>query len=243
MSTFRGILFYCYLAVSLIFLAAGVLITMPFSSAIWRYNMFCRPWGRVSIYVLELLCGVHHRVIGQENMPSADQSVVVLSKHQSAWDSFWLGGYLTNPACFLYKKSLNWIPGLGWALWGMDMLSADRKKGRSSFESFMEKGPKKLAQGFWICLFPEGTRVPPGEHVKYKTGGARFACATGTPILPICHNAGHCWPKDSIAKIPGTITVSIGPLIQTVGRDPHEVTREVEEWIENELVRLEKEEC
>ena len=96
----------------------------------------------------------------------------------------------------------------------------------------------KLREGFWISLFPEGTRVPPGERVRYKTGGARFACQSGTPIVPVCHNAGHCWPKNSIAKHPGTITVSVGPVIETKGRDPHEVTAEVEKWIEDELERI-----
>lgn len=242
MSTFRGLLFYCYLALSLIALVTGVLITTPFTSSMWRYEVFCRPWARMGLWAARVLCGIRYRVVGEENMPAADQPVVVLAKHQSAWDPFWLGAHLRNPVCFLYKKSLNWIPLLGWTLWAMDMLSVDRSKGRSSFESFMTKGPQKLAQGFWIALFPEGTRVPYGEHVAYKTGGARFACSSGTPILPICHNAGVCWLKDSIAKKPGTVTVSIGPLIQTAGREPHEVTREVQNWIETELERIMSEE-
>ncbi len=238
MASVRGFLFYCYLALSLVALAFGVLVTHPFASTRWRYEAFCRPWAKLCLKMLEWICGVKYVMKGMDRMPGADQQVVVLAKHQSAWDPFWLGAHLTNPACFLYKKSLNWVPGLGWALWSLDMLSIDRGQGRSSFESFLRKGPKKLAQGFWICLFPEGTRVPPGESVRYKTGGARFACQTGTPILPICHNAGTCWPKNSIAKRAGTITVSIGPLIQTAGRDPHEVTREVETWIEEELKTL-----
>ena len=175
---------------------------------------------------------------GMENMPSASTPAVVLVKHQSAWDPFWLGAYLPAPACFIYKRSINWIPLLGWVVWSMDFLAIDRSKGRSAYEAFLKMGPRKLAEGWWITLFPEGTRVPPGERVRYKTGGARFACQTGTPVVPICHNAGHCWPKNSISKRPGTITVSVGTLIETKGREPHEVTAEVEAWIENELLRL-----
>ncbi len=238
MSTLRALLFYLYLALSIIVLAVLVLASKPFLSTMRRYEYFCRPWAKLTLSVLELVCGIRYRMIGMENMPSEREQVVVLAKHQSAWDPFWLGAHLSAPACFLYKKSLNLIPGLGWALWAMDMLSIDRARGRSAFESFMRKGPEKLAQGFWICLFPEGTRVPPGEHVTYKTGGARFASAVGVPILPIAHNAGYCWPKQSLAKRAGTITVSVGPLIQTAGRDPHEVTREVEAWIEQELDRI-----
>ena len=102
----------------------------------------------------------------------------------------------------------------------------------------MHRGPEFLRRGWWITLFPEGTRVPPGERVRYKTGGARFACSTGTPILPIAHNAGLFWPKNSIAKKAGTITVEVGPIIETAGREPHEVTLEVEAWIERTTARL-----
>ena len=117
----------------------------------------------------------------------------------------------------------------------------DRQHGRSSYESFLRQGPVKFRQGFWICLFPEGTRARPGERVRYKTGGARFAKATNTAVLPICINAGHCWPKDSIAKNAGVVTVSIGALIETQDRDPHEITAEAEAWIEAELERIESE--
>lgn len=236
--TLRGWLFYICLSLSIIVLAVCVLCTTPFLSVFERYERFCRPWAKFSLKLLEVLCGVRLQMKDLENMPAADVPVVVLAKHQSAWDPFWLGAYLSAPACFLYKRSINWIPVLGWVVCVMDMLAIDRSRGRSAFESFLSKGPKKLKEGWWICLFPEGTRVPPGEHVRYKTGGARFACQTGTPILPICHNAGHCWPKNSIAKIPGTITVSVGPLIETTGREPHEVSAEVEKWIEDELLRL-----
>ena len=238
MSILRGWLFYLALSLTIIGLTVCILVTTPFLSVQRRYELFCRPWARLVLTLLRVICGIRLEMKGMENMPPATEPMVVLAKHQSAWDPFWLGAYLAGPACFIYKKSINWIPLLGWVVWAMDMLAIDRSKGRSAFEAFMKKGPVKLKQGWWICLFPEGTRVPPGERVRYKTGGARFACQSGTPILPICHNAGHCWPKNSIAKHPGTITVSVGPVIQTKGREPHEVTAEVEAWIEGELARL-----
>lgn len=232
-------LFYIVLAVAIIVLTVLLLVTKPFLSLEWRYEHICRPWAAAVLELLRVICGVRIEEIGMEHMPSSG-SYVVLAKHQSALDPFWLGARLTRPACFLYKKSLNRIPALGWALWSMEMLAIDRSQGRSAFENFMKKGPEVLQRGWWICLFPEGTRVPPGERVAYKTGGARFACSTGTPILPIAHNAGRCWPKNSIAKLPGTIRVSVGPIIQTAGRDPHEVSREVETWIESESARLDQ---
>lgn len=239
MSTLRGIVFYVALSVTIIVLTVLLLVTKPFLSLERRYESICRPWAALSLWLLRVICGIRIEEQGMENMP-AEGGIVVLAKHQSALDPFWLGARLKRPACFLYKKSLNRLPGLGWALWSMDMLAVDRSQGRSAFENFMKKGPEVLRRGWWVCLFPEGTRVPPGERVPYKTGGARFACSTGTPILPIAHNAGHCWPKNSIAKMPGVVRVSVGPLIPTAGRDPHEVSREVEMWIENETARLDE---
>ena len=234
----RGWIFYLCLSVSIICLTVGVLVSLPFTSVKWRYDVFGRNWAKLVLWMLDVICGVKLAMKGMENMPSASMPAVVLVKHQSAWDPFWLGAYLPAPACFIYKRSINWIPLLGWVVWSMNFLAIDRSKGRSAFEAFVKMGPEKLKEGWWITLFPEGTRVRPGEHVRYKTGGARFACQTGTPIVPICHNAGWCWPKNSIAKVPGTITVSVGPVIETKGREPHEVTAEVEAWIENELERL-----
>lgn len=226
----RGLVFYVCLAVTIVGLTVGLLATWPFLSYERRYELICRPWSKLVLRLLELICGVRSRASGLENMP--DGPCVVLVKHQSAWDPFWLGAWLKRPPCFIYKKSLHWIPLLGWALASMRMMAIDRSKGRQAFEQFMARGPELERRGWWVTLFPEGTRVPPGEHVRWKTGGARFACATGLPVLPVAHNAGLCWPKNSVAKVPGMIDVVVGPLIETKGRDPHEVTAEVEAWIE-----------
>lgn len=228
--TLRGWVFYLVLAVTIIGLTLALLGTWPFMSYERRYELICRPWAKLVLWLLDVLCGVKCQATGMENMP--DVPCVVLVKHQSAWDPFWLGAYLKHPPCFIYKKSLNWLPFLGWALASMHMIAIDRSKGRQAFAQFMERGPELESRGWWVTLFPEGTRVPPGEHVRWKTGGARFACAMGLPVLPIAHNAGKCWPKNSVAKIPGMIDVVVGPLIETKGRDPHDVTAEVEAWIE-----------
>lgn len=239
MHMIRGLLFYLAMALSVIVLMVLLLATKPFVSLDVRYERICRPWAKFILRLLRVICGIRIEEEGMENMPR-DGAYVVLAKHQSALDPFWLGARLARPACFLYKKSLHMIPCLGWAIWSMDMLAVDRSQGRSAFENFMRKGPDVLKRGWWICLFPEGTRVPPGERVPYKTGGARFACATNTPIIPIAHNAGHCWPKNCIAKYPGVVRISVGPVIPTEGRDPHEISREVEAWIEAETARLDR---
>lgn len=230
MDAIRGFCFYVVLGVTVIFLSLAALLAAPFTNEVWRYEKLCRPWAKFILRTLEVICGVDVKVEGWENMPPATSAHVVLAKHQSAWDPFWLGAWLPARASFLYKKSLHWIPVVGWLIWSMNMLAIDRSQGRSAFQNFMAKGPEYLRRGWWICLFPEGTRVPPGESWPLKTGGARFAVAHGVPILPIAHNAGRCWPKNSVAKHPGTITVVIGKPIETVGREPHELTESLRTW-------------
>lgn len=230
-NTVRGFIFYIVLAITVIPVCFIVLILTPFTRAETRYGVM-RAWGRFVITALRVICGVRVQVKGMENCPKGP--VVVLSKHQSAWETFWLGAYLPYPGAYVYKESLNRIPFFGWALWSFGLLSIDRSNGRSAFRSLVTKGPAFLKRGWWIILFPEGTRVPPGEHVKFKTGGARLAAATGAPILPVALNSGVCWPKNSIAKIPGTITVSIGKPIPTEGRDLKAVEAEVADWITTE---------
>ena len=196
------------------------------------------PLGALRARVLTRHLRVSYRVLGAENLPDAETPCVVLAKHQSAWDPFWLGAELPGGACFLYKRSLHWIPVIGWLLMSMHMVPIDRAKGRSAFQGFMTIGRERLREGWWICLFPEGTRVAPGQRIPLKTGGARFACATGVPVVPVMHDAGRCWPKNSISKHPGVITVVVGEPIDTTGLEPHDVTQRVQEWyvaVEKEL--------
>ena len=143
MNLLRGWLFYIVLSFSILVLAVCVLCTTPFASVKWRYEAICRPWAKFVLALLRVICGIRLEMKGMENLPPADTQAVVLMKHQSAWDPFWLGAYLPAPACFIYKRSINWIPVLGWVVCAMDMLAIDRSKGRSAFEAFMKKGPVK----------------------------------------------------------------------------------------------------
>lgn len=118
------------------------------------------------------------------------------------------------------------------------MIPIDRAKSRDAFEQVVQVGQLRLNEGRWPILFPEGTRVQPGKKVRYKQGGASLAVRCQAPVIPIAHNAGECWPRNSFLKRPGLITVSIGPLIATEGRTATEVNKEVEAWIEAEVRRL-----
>lgn len=235
MNSLRGMLFYIVLGISVIPLSLALLLMVPFTGNEARYDLI-RLWGRFMLAALSVICGIRTRVSGLENCPEG--AAVVLSKHQSAWECFWLGCCLPKRCAYVYKESLNRIPFFGWAVWSIGLLSINRSDPRSAFRTFMTKGVDFLNRGWWIALFPEGTRVPPGKHVKYKSGGVRLAASQGAPILPVALNSGLCWPKDSIAKLPGTITVTVGRPIATAGRPVKEVEAEVEQWIEAESDRL-----
>jgi len=197
-----------------------------------RYWVTAR-WNVTVIWLGKVLCGMRYRVIGAENLP--DEPVILLSKHQSAWETIFLLMYTPRPLVFVFKKELHYIPFFGWGLALLRMIPIDRSKGKDAFAHVVIQGKKRLANGQWIIMFPEGTRIPVGEKGFYKGGGARLAVETQTTVVPIAVNSGDCWPKNSFIKQPGLITVSIGKPINAAGRNPVELMQEVETWIESEM--------
>jgi 1-acyl-sn-glycerol-3-phosphate acyltransferase len=211
------------------------IFTLP-CTPVWRIRLIAVPWTRSVLAALRLCCGVKVVVQGREHLP--DAPVIVLSKHQSAWETLAFMGYSPRPPCFVFKKELLYIPFFGWGIALMRMIAIDRSKGRRAFEFVVEQSRQRLREGRWVIMFPEGTRIPVGQRGSYKTGGARVAIGTHTPVLPIAHNAGECWPRNSFIKYPGTITVSLGPLISSSDKTPEMLNAEVETWIETEMRRI-----
>lgn len=233
MSTIRGWIYYLVLAVTLVPLAIVLIILYPASLA-FRYRL-AMNWARFMLKMGEVICGMRYQFKGLENFPTDGTSVLVLSKHQSAWDIFALGSVIPHRTSFVYKKELHYVPVFGQALATLHMMAIDRKKGSRAYEQFMKQGKEFLNKGWWLAMFPEGTRTAPGQKTHYKSGGARFAVATGTPIIPIALNSGECWPRNSISKTPGLITLSVGPMIKTEGRTFEAVQEELVAWIEGEM--------
>ncbi|HLS87465.1 MAG TPA: lysophospholipid acyltransferase family protein, partial [Burkholderiales bacterium] len=162
---------------------------------------------------------------------------VILSKHQSAWETLAFQLFFP-PQVHVLKRELLWIPFFGWGLALMSPIAIDRARGVAALRQIARRGRKRLAQGFWVVVFPEGTRVPPGERRPYQLGGAWLAADSGAPVVPVAHNAGLFWPRNAFVKRPGTVTVRIGPTIDPAGRDAQTINRLAEEWIEKEQARL-----
>jgi 1-acyl-sn-glycerol-3-phosphate acyltransferase len=183
----------------------------------------------------ERICGIRYRVLGADNIPG--EACVVLSKHQSAWETLAFQE-IFPPQVYVIKRELLWIPFFGWGLAMTSPVAIDRQAGMRALKQMLAQGRDRLARGFWIIVFPEGTRVAPGKRRAYQTGGAAIAVHAGAPVLPVAHNAGTCWRRDAFRKYPGTITVSIGKPIDSRGKKAEQLTREVEDWIESEMTRL-----
>ena len=192
-------------------------------------------WSRFNLYWLSLTCGVHSEVDGLDNVPA--EPTVILAKHESAWETLAMQRWFA-PQVWVLKRELLRIPFFGWGLATMRPIAIDRSAGKSAFEQMLEQGRERLASGCWVVVFPEGTRVPPGARRKFKRGGALLAVRTGRPAIPVAHNAGDCWPRNSFFKYPGTIRVVIGEPIETAGRTAVEVNRAAEQWIGDTVERI-----
>lgn len=201
-----------------------------------RYRVLSQ-WTRFSVWWLGVTCGLRHRVHGAEHLEQS-QAAIVMAKHQSAWETIALQQILP-PQVWVLKRELMRIPFFGWAISMVDPVPLDRKAGRRALDNLVEAGSDRLRRGLWVVLFPEGTRVPPGERGRYRIGGAVLAARSGHPIIPIAHNSGHFWPRKSLLKYPGVVDVVVAPPIPTEGRKPDEILAEVENWIETEVARLE----
>jgi 1-acyl-sn-glycerol-3-phosphate acyltransferase len=196
-----------------------------------------RSWGWRILWLAKHVCGIDYQVRGLENVPA--YPTIIMAKHQSAWETVGILCHLPR-GVWIIKRELVWLPIIGWVLAGLQSIAINRKDGRSARDQILEQGKDRLARGYSVVIFPEGTRVAPGERKKYGLGGALLATGAGAKVLPIAHNAGECWRRNAFLKYPGMVTMSIGPAIETAGKDAAGVTREVEEWIEAEMQRLPK---
>jgi len=229
MIALRSVLFAASLAIVTPPYALVALATFPLPR-MTRYRVIS-GWSRLVVRLARALCGIRWRVEGREHLPASPS--VILSKHQSAWETLAFQE-IFPPQVLVLKRELLWIPFFGWGLALMSPIAIDRAKGRAALRDIARRGKERLAQGFWVVIFPEGTRVRVGEKREYQQGGAWLAAQCGVPVVPVAHNAGRFWPRNAFLKAPGTVTVRIGPAIATAGRDAKQISADAEAWIEAE---------
>ena len=193
-------------------------------------------WAHFVIWWLKLTCGLSHQVDGRENIP--DKPCVILSKHQSAWETIAFQQIFPAQAWVL-KRELLHIPFFGWGLAATQPIAIDRNEGLRALDSVVKQGQDRLKQGRFVVVFPEGTRMPLGQKGRYNPGGAMLAVKANVGVLPVAHNAGKYWPRKGFLKRPGVIKVKIGPIIEVAGKRAKQVNQEAERWIEEAVSKIE----
>lgn len=234
-TAFRAIVFYMGYLLALIVtscVVAPVSFFLPYTSKAWmitRFNWFVLLWLRVT-------CGIRTEVEGLENLPK-NQPMVILSNHQSEWETLYLQ-LVAQPMSTVLKQELLKIPFFGWGLKMMKPIAVDRSKPAAAMKQVLKQGKERLKSGMSVLVFPEGTRTQPGTRGNHKKGGAMLAVNAGVPVLPVAHNGGEHWTSQPLNKKPGTIRIVFGPLIQTEGRHVNDVHADVTAWLEKQVDRI-----
>jgi 1-acyl-sn-glycerol-3-phosphate acyltransferase len=228
---------------SLLFTVFQIAVTPPYAILVLacfplpplaRYRVIT-GWCWLMLMGARWICGIRHRVVGLENVPRTP--CIVMSKHSSTWETLFLT-QIFPPLAYVAKKELLSIPFFGWAFRFASPITIDRKSGADAMSQIVTQGRERLAQGFWIVVYPEGTRIRAGTRARYKTGGCRLASMLDVPLLPVAHNAGWLWPKGVLGKRPGTVTVSIGKPMPPGQCDLATLSQRVEAVIEDDVARM-----
>lgn len=223
---------------SLLWIVGAVALTLPFGTIglviamclpyRQRYWFFVR-WSYGILWWTRVACGIRYEIEGTGNIP--ETPCVVMCKHQSAWETM-ATQYWFNPQTWVLKKELLKLPMVGWALGMLSPIAIDRSARKEAMQQMLEQGRDRLRNGRWVIVFPEGTRIPAGRSGHYRRGGAVLSWETGAPVVPVAHNAGELWPRNSFLKYPGIIRVRIG-LPMTPNDDSADAYLErIREWIE-----------
>ncbi len=229
----RSLLFYIGQIISTILIAPIGIIAFPLDFK-KRYYLITR-WAVFNLWWLKICCNITYEIKGKNNIPG--KPCIVMSKHQSAFETLALQ-QIFIPQVWILKKELLQIPIYGWGLASMQPIAINRDSAIKSFGQIADQGCERLQKGYWVIIFPEGTRVAPNKKKKYLPGGGMLAEKSGAQVVPVAHNAGRLWPRNSMIKKPGLITIKIGPVIESENKSAKEITDEVENWIEKEIGEL-----
>ena len=238
MALLRSLLHMLWMLVTVIPVAFAMLFAAACRTSSHRLYRMAVFWLSLAIGGAKHLLGIRYELRGWENLPATDQPAILLVKHQSTYETFLMPVIMPCDLAYVFKKELLYVPFFGWGIGRLDMIHIDRKLRSQACQKVVTQGRELLAKGIWVIMFPEGTRIDRGQAGTYKSGGTRLAIETGVPVIPIAVNSARCWPRKALVKFPGTVTVSIGPRIESAGRQPEEMMQQVQRWIESEMRQL-----
>jgi len=232
----RSLLFSVLHVLTAIIFSILALVLWPFPFKL-RYKLVSQ-WAILNLWLLKVICGIRYEVEGREKIP--DEPCVIMCKHQSSWETLALQAVFP-PQVWVLKRELLWIPFFGWGLASLKPIAIDRAAGRKALNQVIEQGQQRLDSGAWVVIFPEGTRVPPGQMAKFGMGGAFLASETGYAVVPVAHDAGKAWPKHGFLKYPGVIKLVIGDkiVIDDDLKKVSDINKQVYQWMESQMTRLE----
>ena len=236
MSLLRSALWYLVTVITVLIWTPLVYISYPLGYRVVLGT--ARSWAWMTLWVTRWVCGIRYEIIGAENLKTTP--AIFFVKHQSAWETLGFPALLPMN-CFVCKKSLLNIPFFGWAMRITKHIPIDRSQGVSALKSVIREGKDRLGKGISIVIFPEGTRVEPYTHPKFHKSGSALAKATGYPVIPIALNSGHCWRRNSFLKRPGTVTVVIGPPMNTRDKTVDEINDSTYAWMKHAMEKMEGE--
>ena len=216
---------FCY---AIVFVLACLVLPFP------RRFPLVRFWAAMLLWVLRWSCGLDYRV---EGAPLPEGCHVAFWKHSSSWETIAMM-VLFPRQVWVLKRELVWIPVVGIGVRQMHAIAIDRRAGHTAVAQVIEQGKDRLAEGDWVMIFPEGTRMPAGETRRYGVSGTLLAAETGRLIVPVAHNSGHYWPRRGLMKKPGTVRVVIGAPVVAAGRDARVVNEEIQAWVEATVKEL-----
>lgn len=234
-TTIRSSLYFLLMVITVVFYGLAIVLlgwALPTSYS----DRMATHWGKVNLWLQAIVCGLKYNIEGAEHLPQ--HSAIIMSKHQSTWETISLRGFLAPHQSWILKQELTKIPIFGWALRYSKAIPIDRKAGMRAVAKLVKAGKERLNEGRLVIVFPEGTRTAPGEKKKYGIGGAVLAEKAGYPVIPVAHNAGVFWKRRGINKYAGTIQVRVGKPIETEGRKASDIMAEVEAWIEGEMEKI-----
>jgi len=226
----RSLIFWVVFTFLILIFTTLLVLSFPFP--LEKRFVLTRTWSKLVLWSLQITCNLRYEIKGTENIP--DTPGIVFSKHQSTWETTSLNLWFATQS-WVVKSELLWVPVFGWAVFMMDPIALNRGAGRKAVDQLVRQGRERLEKGRWIIIFPEGTRIAPGQTGRYRIGGALLAEHTGYPVTPIAHNAGEFWPRRKFIKRPGVIQVRIGPPISTRNKSAQQILAEAKQWIETEM--------
>ncbi len=213
-------------------ITSAIILLLFWAPASWPRAVlvgFCR----FALWAGDFFAGMQVVVEGQENIP--DTPSVIMIKHTTIFETYGHVPFFPKTA-WVIKREVLWIPIIGWAIGVvLNPMAINRGKGRSAVKQVIEKGKRRLDEGTWVTIFPEGTRVPYGETRKYGISGAALAKDAGVSIVPVAHNAGDFWRRREFSVRPGVVRFCIGPPIDASSQAPKETNLIVQEWIEGKM--------